>query len=73
MVNKLALLAGSWKLAAMIPFSLLDTATEHGTTLRLYQRGDEFSIRVDKAGDLMNSRAHNSEDVLAELACKHIA
>jgi spermidine synthase len=57
----------------MIPFRLIDTATEHGTTLRLYQRGDEFSIRVDKAGDLMNSRAHNSEDVLAELACEHIA
>jgi len=57
----------------MIPYELLDTATEHGTTLRLYQRGDEFSIRVDKAGELMNSRQHNSEDVLAELACTHIA
>ncbi len=57
----------------MIPFRLLDTATEHGATLRLYQRGMEFSIRVDKAGDLMNSRMHNSEDVLAELACKPIA
>jgi len=57
----------------MIPFRLLDTATEHGTTLRLYQRGIDFSIRVDKAGDLMNSRQHHSEDVLAELACKPIA
>jgi len=57
----------------MIPFRLLDTATEHGATLRLYQRGMEFSIRVDKAGDLMNSRMHHSEDVLAELACKPIA
>ena len=57
----------------MIPFKLLDTATEHGTTLRLYQSGADFSIRVDKAGDLMNSRTHHSEDVLAELACEHIA
>jgi len=59
--------------SAMIPFRLLDTATEHGATLKLYQRGMEFSIRVDKAGDLMNSSTHNSEDVLAELACKPIA
>lgn len=57
----------------MIPYKLIDTATWAGTTLRLYQRGEEFSIRVDKAGELMNSRAHHSEDVLAELACKMIA
>jgi len=57
----------------MIPFRLIDTATEHGTTMRLYQRGIDYSIRVDKAGDLMNSRLHYSEDVLAELACKAIA
>lgn len=57
----------------MIPYKLIDTAVHAGTTLRLYQRGDEFSIRVDKAGELMNSRAHHSEDVLAELACKMIA
>jgi len=59
--------------SAMIPYRLLDTATEHDTTLRLYQRGVDFSIRVDKAGDLMNSRTHHSEDVLAELACERIA
>jgi spermidine synthase len=57
----------------LIPFKLIDTATEAGVTLRLYQRGDEFSIRVDRAGELMNSRAHHSEDVLAELACQVIA
>ncbi len=57
----------------MIPFRLLDTVTENGATLQLYQRGVDFSIRVDKAGDLMNSRQHHSEDVLAELACKPIA
>jgi len=59
--------------SAMIPFRLLDTATDHDTTLRLYQRGMDFSIRVDKAGDLMNSRTHYSEDLLAEMACTHIA
>ena len=57
----------------MLPYTLIDTASWSNTTLRLYQRGDEFSIRVDKAGELMNSRAHHSEDVLAELACKQIA
>ncbi|HKI62077.1 MAG TPA: hypothetical protein VKA31_07270 [Mariprofundaceae bacterium] len=56
----------------MIPFNLIETVTEHGGTLRLYQRGEEFSIRVDKQGELMNSRAHNSEEVLAELACAHL-
>lgn len=57
----------------MIPFKLVDTAVEAGVALRLYQRGDEFSIRVDKAGELMNSRAHHSEEVLAEVACRMIA
>ncbi|MFA6061986.1 MAG: hypothetical protein WC736_05185 [Gallionella sp.] len=56
----------------MIPFTLLDTANWAATTLRLYQRGEEFSIRVDKAGELMNSRAHHSEEVLAQLACAQI-
>ncbi len=56
----------------MIPFKLLDSASDHGSSMRLYQRGDEFSIRVDKCGELMNSRLHNSEDVLAELACAHL-
>ena len=56
----------------MIPFRLIDTATEHGSTMRLYKRGIDYSIRVDKAGDLMNSRLHYSEDMLAELACKKI-
>ncbi len=58
----------------MLPYTLIDSSTEHGTTLRLYQRGEEFSIRVDQQqSELMNSRLHNSEDVLAELACAQIA
>ncbi|MDQ6950437.1 MAG: hypothetical protein Q9M26_02085 [Mariprofundales bacterium] len=56
----------------MIPYELIDSVSEHGGRVRLYQRGDEFSIRVDQQGELMNSRAHNSEEVLAELACAHI-
>ena len=56
----------------MIPFILIDTANWGKTTLRLYQRGDEFSIRVDKAGELMNSRAHYSEEMLAQFACEKI-
>jgi len=54
------------------PYVLIDTASDRGTTLRLYQRGEEYSIRVDRQGELMNSRLHNSEDALAELACEHI-
>jgi len=57
----------------MIPFRLLDSTTEHGATLKLYQRGVDFSIRVEKTGELMNSRSHHSEDALAELACDVIA
>lgn len=56
----------------MNPYTLLDTASDHGTTLRLYQRDDEFAIRVDKQGELMNNRLHNSEEALAELACERI-
>jgi spermidine synthase len=38
--------------------------------LTLLQRGDEFAIRISGVpGDLMNSRMHNSEEALAELAC----
>jgi len=58
----------------MTPYTLIDTSCEHGTTLRLLQRGDDFTIRVDgEHGELMHSSVHNSEDVLAELACKHVA
>jgi len=55
------------------PYKLLAEATDHGSTLRLYQRGTEFSIRVDKHGELMNSRLHNSEDILADLACTPVS
>ena len=58
----------------MIPWQLIDSAQApgNGEELRLYRRGNEFSIRV--AGcELMNSRVHGSEDALANLACARIA
>jgi spermidine synthase len=58
----------------MIPWKFLDSAQlpGNGGELRLYRRGDEFSIRVD-GNELMNSRSHGSEEALAELACARIS
>jgi len=58
----------------MIPWELLDTAEVpgRGGTIRLYQRGDEFSIRIVGQGELMNSRMHGSEDALAEMTCARL-
>jgi len=55
----------------MTPWILLDSAAVpgNGGELRLYQRGDDFSIRIVGRGELMNSRVHGSEDALAELTC----
>lgn len=59
----------------MIPWVLLDSAQVPGDggELRLYQRGEEFSIRIMGHGELMNSRVHGSEDALAELTCARLA
>lgn len=58
----------------MIPWELIGRALvpESGEEMRLYRRGEEFSIRV-AGGELMNSRAHGSEEALADLACARIA
>jgi spermidine synthase len=58
----------------MVPWELLDSAAVPGCKgeLRLYRRGHEFSIRLDR-NELMNSRSHGSEDALAELACARVA
>jgi spermidine synthase len=56
----------------MNPFELIDQATvptQAGGKIALYRRGDEYSIRVANC-ELMSSRMHGSEDVLAELACQ---
>lgn len=58
----------------MIPWELLDSAVVpgEGGELRLYRRGDEFSIRITGQGELMNSRMHGSEDALAEMTCARL-
>ncbi|HXE06079.1 MAG TPA: hypothetical protein VN579_08845 [Bryobacteraceae bacterium] len=56
----------------MIPWSHLDTAqVPGGGTLRLMQRGTEFSIRLD-SNELMNSRLTATEQALATIACDKI-
>lgn len=58
----------------MTPWILLDSAQVPGDggELRLYRRGDEFSIKVVGRGELMNSRVHGSEDALAEQTCARL-
>jgi spermidine synthase len=58
----------------MTPWILLDSAPVpgNGGQLRLYQRGDEFSIRIVGRGELMNSRVHGSEDALGEHTCARL-
>ena len=58
----------------MLPWIHLDSApTPGGGTLRLMRRGDEFSIRLDGGGELMNSRLSGSEEALATLAWARIS
>jgi len=54
----------------MIPWKQLDSTDipNDGGLLHLHQRDDEFSIRIGNC-ELMNSRAHGSEEKLAELGC----
>ena len=54
----------------MIPRVLIDTTDIPGSkeTLRLIQRGTEFSIMLG-ANELMNSRLSGSEEALATMAC----
>ncbi len=54
----------------MLPLETLgQTTTPDGKELVLYQRAGVYHIRVDGL-ELMSSRAHGSEDKLAELACE---
>jgi spermidine synthase len=57
-----------------LPWALIDTAQVPGDggELRLWQRGDEFSIRLGN-NPLMNSRVFGSEEALAKIACAKIA
>lgn len=58
----------------MLPWTLIDTGTIPGTndTLRLMQRGSEFSIMLGQ-NQLMSSRLSGSEVALATLACARTA
>lgn len=57
----------------MIPWEAIDAApVDGGPELRLLRRGDEYAIRAGPV-ELMNSRAHGSEEALAERACERIA
>ena len=59
----------------MIPWKTIDTVPipGNGAELQLSQRGAEFSISIVGEGILMGSRAHGSEDALAQLTCSKIA
>ncbi|MBE9640631.1 spermidine synthase [Salipiger mangrovisoli] len=53
----------------MLPWELLATAAApEGDTLRLFRRGEEYSIRLSDGNELMNSRLGGSEEALATLA-----
>ncbi|MGB5259136.1 MAG: hypothetical protein WBO34_01275 [Gammaproteobacteria bacterium] len=58
----------------MTPWTLLDSAQVpgNGGELHLYQRNNEFSVKIVGRGELMNSRAHGSEDALAEYSCARL-
>ncbi len=58
----------------MIPWETLDKARmpKGGSELVLARRGGEYSIRVNGC-ELMNSRAHGSEEALAELALAKVS
>lgn len=57
----------------MIPWELIDRAlVPGGGELSLHRRGEEYSIRAD-GEELMNSRLHGSEEMLAEMACGRIS
>jgi len=58
----------------MTPWNLLDSAQVpgNGGELRLFQRNDDFSIKIVGHGELMNSRVHGSEDALGEHICARL-
>jgi len=57
----------------MVPRELIDTAmVPDGEELRLFRRGDDFMIVLDR-NELMNSRMSGSEEALATMTCERIA
>ena len=60
---------------AMDAAELVDTAEipGNGGELQLFKCDEEYSISIKDAGVLMSTWAHQSEDALAELACRKIS
>lgn len=57
----------------MIPRELIGTAlVPQGEELRLFRRGDDFMIVLDR-NDLMHSRMSGSEEALATMTCARLA
>ncbi|WP_353475023.1 spermidine synthase [Salipiger sp. H15] len=57
----------------MLPWELLASApAPEGDTLRLFRRGEEYSIRLSDGNELMNSRLGGSEEALATLAFERL-
>jgi spermidine synthase len=54
------------------PWTLIDSAEikKGGGELRLYRRGNDYSIMIAGVGELMSSRTYGSEEKLAELGCR---
>ncbi len=59
-------------MSAVVPWQELARARVPGGELVLSRRGVEFAIRL-RGAELMNSRAHQSEELLATLACKRLS
>lgn len=57
----------------MIPRELIDSAQiPQGDTLRLFRRGSDFMIVLDR-NELMNSRMSGSEEALATMTCERLS
>ena len=65
---------GDWE-NRVKPWRLLEATAVPGgdDQLQLWQRGQEFSVRLRGCGELMNSRAHGSERAMAGLVCAALA
>ncbi len=59
-------------MSVVVPWQELARARVPGGELVLVRRGEEFAIRL-RGAELMNSRAHQSEELLATLACKRLS
>lgn len=59
----------------MLPWLHLDSAPlpDGSGEMRLFRRGEEFSVRLGIGVELMNSRQHGSEEALARLGCAGLA